>query len=180
MLKKIAITNYRSCFSTSFELRPDLSVLIGPNGSGKTNVLQAIMLLNRMVQQQERYHQSTVPAITSRLRFQFQVGHTQARLLASVEVQTDDSNKDIVTNSRQKWQFNRDKRESCKSDIPLAIAARLGIQQAIVVSPADLRRIRMHYAWSTMRQFVTSADMPEWAQSAMKKVPVRYRFSKAR
>jgi recombinational DNA repair ATPase RecF len=48
MLKRIMLENYRSCLRTSIDLHPNLSVLIGPNGSGKTNILQGMMLLNHM------------------------------------------------------------------------------------------------------------------------------------
>ncbi|MFW9998379.1 MAG: AAA family ATPase, partial [Candidatus Odinarchaeota archaeon] len=39
MIKRIQIQDYRSCLDTSFDFHPNLSVLIGPNGSGKTNIL---------------------------------------------------------------------------------------------------------------------------------------------
>ncbi len=48
MLRRFIVENYRSCLHTSIDLNPNLSVLIGPNGSGKTNILQAIMFLNKM------------------------------------------------------------------------------------------------------------------------------------
>jgi DNA repair ATPase RecN len=41
----LRITNYRSCIDTTIDLQPDLSVLIGPNGTGKTTILNAFMLL---------------------------------------------------------------------------------------------------------------------------------------
>src|ERR1051325_4256842 len=103
MLKKVTIENYRSCFNTSFECHPNLSVLIGPNGSGKTNVLQAIMLLNRMAQQESRQLREGVGGVASRLRFNFHDEQVQVRLSASVETQTDESNRDSVTRSQQKW-----------------------------------------------------------------------------
>ena len=51
MLKKIMIENYRSCLKTAFDCHPNLSVLIGPNSSGKTNILQAVMFLNKLTQE---------------------------------------------------------------------------------------------------------------------------------
>jgi recombinational DNA repair ATPase RecF len=146
MLKKVTIENYRSCFSTSFECHPNLSVLIGPNGSGKTNVLQAIMLLNRMAQQEGRHQHENLAGVTSRLRFNFQVEHTQARLSASVETQTDDSNKDIVSGSRQKWLLAQDKRESVRSEMPLAFfAARFGTHQGLFYHQSIPGHIQARY-----------------------------------
>jgi recombinational DNA repair ATPase RecF len=72
MLKKISIENYRSCLSTSFECDPHLSVLIGPNGSGKTNILQAIMLLHKMAQEEERSRiEKSRITVSSRIRATF-------------------------------------------------------------------------------------------------------------
>ena len=45
VLQKIAIIGYRSCQGTVFQPHPQLSVLIGINGVGKTNILNAIRLL---------------------------------------------------------------------------------------------------------------------------------------
>lgn len=44
-LEQVEIKGYRSCLSTSFTPHRELSALIGLNGAGKTNVLQAIRLL---------------------------------------------------------------------------------------------------------------------------------------
>lgn len=44
-LEQFDIHGYRSCLETTFKLNLQLSALIGLNGAGKTNVLQAIRLL---------------------------------------------------------------------------------------------------------------------------------------
>lgn len=48
MLKRIRIRNYKSLFDLDLELQP-LSVLFGPNSAGKSNFLDALQLLSRMV-----------------------------------------------------------------------------------------------------------------------------------
>lgn len=48
MIKKAVIHNYRSCLETEVELHPELTVLIGANGVGKTNILRALELLSKI------------------------------------------------------------------------------------------------------------------------------------
>jgi putative ATP-dependent endonuclease of OLD family len=51
MIQKIQIQNYRSCLYTTIDFHPQLSVLIGPNGSGKTNILNALLLLRKLTEE---------------------------------------------------------------------------------------------------------------------------------
>lgn len=48
MIKKAVIHNYRSCLQTEVELHPELTVLIGANGVGKSNILQAFDLISKI------------------------------------------------------------------------------------------------------------------------------------
>jgi predicted ATPase len=50
MVKRVRIENYKSFQSLSIELRP-LSVIFGPNASGKSNFLDALYFLSRAVSQ---------------------------------------------------------------------------------------------------------------------------------
>ena len=45
-LDEIKIKSYRSCRETIFQPNPQLTALIGINGAGKTNILNAISLLS--------------------------------------------------------------------------------------------------------------------------------------
>ncbi len=47
-IDKIEIKNYKSCLKTSFNLISNLNVLIGVNGVGKSNILNAIQLLKKI------------------------------------------------------------------------------------------------------------------------------------
>ena len=47
MLKRIKIQGYKSLVNLELNLKP-LSVLVGPNASGKSNFLDALQLLSRM------------------------------------------------------------------------------------------------------------------------------------
>lgn len=58
-IKQIKIKGFRSCVDTTIDLQDDLSVLIGVNGSGKTNILKAFLLLKDIVLQSDRNEATT-------------------------------------------------------------------------------------------------------------------------
>ena len=112
MLKRIVISNYRSCLHTRINLHPNLTVLIGPNSSGKTNILQAIMLLKKLSQPTEHKSASEYPgALSCRVRSLFHLSGVQADLNAALKVFTDESNNDRVVDSKQSCLFTAPKRK---------------------------------------------------------------------
>jgi energy-coupling factor transporter ATP-binding protein EcfA2 len=122
MLKRIVIQNYRSCLRTSIEFHPDLSVLIGPNSSGKTNILQAVMLLNKLTDEDPfRPSQRPVIAVTSRIRAAFESRADRIQLNASIDAYTDESNNDNILGSRQKWTLKGRGGQQVLIEIPLAL-----------------------------------------------------------
>jgi len=158
MLKRIVIENYRSCLRTSIDFHPNLSVLIGPNSSGKTNILQAIMFLNKMAQEEE-YGPSHERAITvsSRIKAAFLDHRAHVQLNASVDAYTDESNNDVMLASRQKWVLKRQRGQQTSLDIPLALAAHLISDR---MPPQYFRYLhRMHPA----RLMRLSRGIPKWA-----------------
>lgn len=47
MITSLRLQNFRSYSDTSFEFEPGVNIVVGPNASGKTNLLEAVMLLCR-------------------------------------------------------------------------------------------------------------------------------------
>jgi DNA replication and repair protein RecF len=47
MISTIRLQNFRSYANGSFEFEPGVNIVVGPNASGKTNLLEAVMLLAR-------------------------------------------------------------------------------------------------------------------------------------
>ena len=47
MLSDLRLQHFRSYDNTSFELSPGVNIVVGPNASGKTNLLEAILVLAR-------------------------------------------------------------------------------------------------------------------------------------
>jgi energy-coupling factor transporter ATP-binding protein EcfA2 len=169
MLKRIVLENYRSCLHTSVDLHPNLSVLIGPNGSGKTNILQGIMLLGQMARGQEHAPGLKRLTSTSRIRATFDWPHSDAELRASVDSYTNESNRDVIVNSRQKWRFETKtrRRRSFSSDFHLgAVSAH---QQGFFLHdtmPAEVVQRNLywhrHYQYQLWRQ-----NIPKWVKSLL-------------
>ena len=45
MLKKLRIQNFRSYADDTFEFSPGINIIVGSNGSGKTNLLEAVLMI---------------------------------------------------------------------------------------------------------------------------------------
>jgi len=104
MISKISVKDYRSCLNTTFELHPNLSVLIGPNSAGKTNILYALLLLKRLIDEENYpYHPTEKPTGQCMLKVWFDVGGKKIFLNAIVDIFTDDGNNDVVVSSNQYW-----------------------------------------------------------------------------
>src|SRR5690606_3118854 len=46
LLQQLHLTQYRNIDKASIELHPKLTIFLGPNGVGKTNILESIHLLS--------------------------------------------------------------------------------------------------------------------------------------
>jgi ABC-type lipoprotein export system ATPase subunit len=164
MLKRIVLENYRSCLRTAIDLHPELSVLIGPNGSGKTNILKGIMLLNQLAKGPEHAPGLKGLATASRVKavFRSPKGKWEAELHASVDKYTNESNNDIVVHSRQKWFLQRTAGRPLKfsSEIPLNVAGSDGKKAPFYING------RAYLFHSNMNgPIFLRAPIPDWAQS---------------
>ena len=105
MLKKIQLKNYRSCIDTEFTLQQGLSVLIGPNGSGKTNLLNGLLLLKKLAEDYPNYHRDAEYSTfdESIIKAWFECEGKTLILKAKIVLDTDDQNNDVVVSSDQSW-----------------------------------------------------------------------------
>jgi hypothetical protein len=159
MLSRIAIENYRSCLRTSIDFNSNLSVLIGPNGGGKTNILQAILLLQRMANEEKlgRLHRDAI-AVNSHLKATFSHPGVNVRLSASVDAYADSSNNDVVVASRQRWSAKDRRGQRASTEIPLALAA--GHPPEWLWAQRYFHRAReMHH----LRIVGPYSEIPDWA-----------------
>ncbi|MBD3646391.1 MAG: AAA family ATPase, partial [Pseudomonadales bacterium] len=115
MLKKIRLENYRSCALVEFEPTSSLSVLVGPNGSGKTNIINGIRLLGELCDDWSlvKSRNRMSPTGQSRIKAWFEIEGKSLILTADVEVYTDESNEDVVVEYQQSW-YARDFTGSAK------------------------------------------------------------------
>jgi len=125
------------------------------------------MLLNRMAQQEARHHRESFPGITSRLHFTFEADGTRARLSASVQTQTDESNKDSVSASRQKWVFSKGKRHKFRLEIPLVFGGTVRAHPEVIFHSSNLTRVHGRFLMRRDGTIVPSlGETPEWVQYA--------------
>jgi ABC-type lipoprotein export system ATPase subunit len=125
MIEKIEIQNYRSCLETSVSFQPDLSVLIGPNGSGKTNVLHAILLLKKLAHEriETMSHGSPAESIDeTHIKAHFRIAEKHATLAADIQMDTDEGNDDVILKAKHAWHAKEFTGSAKQIKIPLALA----------------------------------------------------------
>lgn len=104
MFERLEIYDYRSCLETTIDLQPDLSVLIGPNGSGKTNILNAFLLLRSLTAEGDFLHRKPADVTNeSRLKAVFRYNDKKSILTAKLQLHTDENNADVILASDQSW-----------------------------------------------------------------------------
>jgi Recombinational DNA repair ATPase (RecF pathway) len=165
MLERIVIENYRSCLRTSLDFHPALSVLIGPNGSGKTNILQAILFLQKIADEQS-HRPFEVDAVTanSRIKASIRIGQRQSRLSASVDSYADSGNNDVVKASKQKWVVTGRRSQKATIDAPLSLAR--------YITPNRARQnLRRHYYFPQVSESAlrSARAAPRWALNVLRK-----------
>jgi len=156
MITKIEITNYRSCLHCAFDLQPHLSVLIGPNSSGKTNILNALLLLRKLTEEESRYHyQMDEPTGKSKLKVFFNIKGKKAILTAIVGTYTDENNNDVVVISRQSWYMKDFTGSAKRLNMPLSFVRSFGEYKT------DQNKLIYLSRWSYMRSHANIRKLPE-------------------
>jgi hypothetical protein len=102
------INNYRSCLLTSFSPNPGLTALIGINGSGKSNLLSAMLLLKRSSGLLRRYRYPDQTYVNrSRIIATIQFQRKPVRLKGEIYYVTNDRNIDEVVGTKLSWNLER-------------------------------------------------------------------------
>ena len=119
-ISKIEIKNYRSCLKTIFEPDKNLSALIGVNASGKSNILNSILLLKKLGRYRRHFDEERYIINRSNLNVLFSIGKKSIRYKAIINYNTDERNRDEVLSTQEKWNFKELTGKNKWYEIPLS------------------------------------------------------------
>ena len=102
-LQSVHIAGFRSCERTSFTLNNQLSVLIGPNGSGKTNVLQAITMLGEWARPHRFLNRNDAATSSCRIQAEFKLKNQVTSLRSTLAFSVNEENLEDVVDTRDEW-----------------------------------------------------------------------------
>jgi energy-coupling factor transporter ATP-binding protein EcfA2 len=120
-ISKIELHNYRSCLRTVFEPTPSLSALIGVNASGKSNVLNAMLLLRKLGKSGRHGEYERFMTNDCKLRVWFSIGDKVLPYQAALRYSTDERNRDDVLASQEKWNFKAFTGKDRWEEVPLSL-----------------------------------------------------------
>lgn len=105
-IKEIEINNYRSCIKTKFELQDNLTALIGINGVGKSNILNALQLLTKTRRNRRFFDEEHSANLQiTKLDMTLEYEEKSIFIRASVFYETDERNTDEIFNIDLKYRL---------------------------------------------------------------------------
>ncbi|MFA5040842.1 MAG: AAA family ATPase [Bdellovibrionales bacterium] len=105
-LDQISISGYRSCEKTTFCPCPNLSALIGINGAGKTNILNAISLLSPREIRPYRGRKKDASAIETVITAWFIFRKRRIGLKLRLLLSSDSSGNDEIISYQEEWNLS--------------------------------------------------------------------------
>lgn len=135
-VSKIVIKNYRSCVDTIFEPHKSLSALIGPNGSGKTNILSAFRLLSSLCfHVPRRFLKDESTASASEIKVWYEVDDKKLIHTVKLNFVTNEKNEDEIISSEESWYMHDLTGRKNKVNIPSWIILNLSSDSVSGISP---------------------------------------------
>jgi ABC-type Mn2+/Zn2+ transport system ATPase subunit len=102
-LSKFRILAYRSCKDTEFSVMQNVVALVGPNGTGKTNILHGIFLLASQ-KRTSRFHSDTF-SNECQIEAEFLFRRKVVKLRSTVTYRPTQQNRDEVVGIKEEWNF---------------------------------------------------------------------------
>jgi len=122
-LKKFKIKSYRSCLNVKYTLHDDLTALIGINGSGKSNILNGMLLLKKMSQVGRRLPRKDPSLNSCQIDVEIEHQNKIIYMKCDVSFSTDEKNYDEVQYSRVRWNFKNFFKSNKWYELPFEIFA---------------------------------------------------------
>jgi ABC-type lipoprotein export system ATPase subunit len=172
-IEQFRIKHYRSCMATVFDPKLLLSVFIGPNGSGKTNALNAMLLLKKILTLGSRFQREESGANECVLAVRFRVDGKKVLYKARVKYSTDEQNLDIVATADEQWNLYDITGKKSWIRFPLALLDisrewRHGVVSEIHAIRAQVRYRRLYGPPLSRKLF--SGDVPFSAVPLLRKI----------
>jgi len=104
-IKSFEIDSYRSCLKTKLILRDELTGLIGINGSGKSNILNALVLLKKAIRSRPSTYSSEPPPNKCHMTTEIEYQNKSLYISGKIGYETDEHNVDEVLSSRLRFNF---------------------------------------------------------------------------
>lgn len=151
-LEEIRVNGYRSCRGTHFHPNSKLSALIGINGAGKTNILNAISLL--APQYSQRWYKSGKNDDSSSTQTEitawFVVGDDRVGLKLRLTFGATSSNEDDILKYEEMWSFPSYLKTSAWKKVPPFIRTagpHSFFEDDVLLREVALKRIKMPKDW---------------------------------
>jgi predicted ATP-dependent endonuclease of OLD family len=120
LIESFEIASYRSCLRAKFLLQPDLTGLIGVNASGKSNLLNAIALLKKIIRSRPPIRpEDSSSRNTCRIALAVRHRNKAIHIRGNVIYETDEHNRDDIYASQLKFNFREFTGESKWIRIPI-------------------------------------------------------------
>lgn len=144
ILEEISISGYRSCESTVFRPNLHLSALIGINGAGKTNILNAIHLLS--IQSSRRFYGRQIPeeqygGLTTIVAW-FVVDGARIGLRLTLVLSSSSRNNNDILDQKEEWNFASITKSTKWIEIP----------EYMIVDNKNVTHFQYHFSTRTLNR----------------------------
>lgn len=145
-ITKMSIKNYRSCKETVFEPHPELTIFIGPNGSGKTNTLSAVRLLGSLLKtaRLRRGLKEEIPSTATEIKTWFDWNGKSIIHTAKLSVASNERNEDEILDASETWYMFDVTGSKKRTNLPLEIIYDISHSRDIAIRYNRSRSLANH------------------------------------